>query len=61
MFFLSCLVLQAPGLDDEYGVEAAQFLSELLGSGRRLPAVVERREKLAGAGGKSWGQQVRRP
>lgn len=51
-------LLQAPGLDDEYGVEAAQYLSELLGGGRRLPAVIERRERQA-AGGKSWGAQVR--
>lgn len=49
--------VKAPGLDDEYGMEAAQFLSELLGGGRRLPAVIERRERTA-ASGKGWGAQA---
>ncbi len=49
--------LQAPGVEDEHGVEAAQFLWQLVGGNRRLTAYVERRERLAAAG-KSWGTQV---
>jgi staphylococcal nuclease domain-containing protein 1 len=50
--------IQAPGLEDDYGVEAAQLLAELVGGGRRLQAVVERRERVApvsGAAPKGWG------
>lgn len=51
----ACLAfVKAPGVDAEHGVEAAQFLWELVGGNRRLTTHVERRERLA-AVGKSWG------
>ena len=43
-------------MDAEYGVEAAQLLSELLGDGKRIAAFIEARERTApAAGGKQWG------
>lgn len=36
--------VRAPGLEADYGIEAAQRLSELVGGGKPLRAVVERRE-----------------
>ncbi|KAL4429360.1 hypothetical protein ABPG77_005134 [Micractinium sp. CCAP 211/92] len=54
----ACLAfVKAPGVEDEHGVEAAQFLWQLVGGNRRLTAYVERRERLAAAG-KSWGTQA---
>ena len=51
----ACLAfVKAPGVDAEHGVDAAQFLWQLVGGNRRLRATVERRERLA-AVGKSWG------
>lgn len=50
----SLAFIKAPGLDQEYGVEAAQLLSELVGGGRRLTAFIEKKERLASApGGKA--------
>jgi staphylococcal nuclease domain-containing protein 1 len=40
--------LRAPPLDDESGVEAAQRLSELVGGGRKLLAVVEEKRRADG-------------
>jgi hypothetical protein len=52
---------RSPGLDDEYGLEAAQTLASLVGGGKKVKAVVERRERASsaafGAGDKKavWG------
>lgn len=48
------LHLQAPSLEDEEGVDAAQMLAELVGGGARLQAEVHGRERLQ-ATGKQWG------
>ena len=53
----SLWLLQAPGVEEEHGVEAAQFLWQLVGGNRRLTAYVERRERLV-ASGKHWGAQA---
>lgn len=52
--------VKAPGLDDEWGVEAAQLLSELAGGGAALAARVLRRERLPApaSGAKQWGAQA---
>lgn len=42
--------IKAPSLDVEYGVEAAQYLSEMVGDGRVLAAYVESKE-VVGEGG----------
>ncbi|KAL6773756.1 TXC1 [Auxenochlorella protothecoides x Auxenochlorella symbiontica] len=49
--------VKAPGLDDEYGVDAASMLAELVGSGAKLSAVVESRERVQAAG-KQWAAQA---
>jgi len=46
---------QAPGLDADYGMDAAQRLSELVGSGRSLRAVIEGKERPQAAAPKGWG------
>ena len=55
----SLAFVKAPALDADYGVEAAQLLSQLVGGGQRLTAYIEKRERIAAAapakGGKSWG------
>jgi staphylococcal nuclease domain-containing protein 1 len=57
----ACLAfIKAPGVEEEHGVEAAQYLWQLVGGNRRLTAYVERRERLVAAG-KQWGQQVSGP
>lgn len=54
----ACLAfIKAPSVDAEHGVDAAQYLWQLVGGNRRLTGHVERRERLAGAG-KSWGAQA---
>ncbi|KAI3435969.1 hypothetical protein D9Q98_002027 [Chlorella vulgaris] len=54
----ACLAfIKAPGVEEEHGVEAAQYLWQLVGGNRRLTAYVERRERLVAAG-KQWGQQA---
>ena len=51
----ACLAfIKAPGVEDDGGVEAAQFLWQLVGGNRRLAGYVERRERMV-AGGKQWG------
>ncbi|KAG7669099.1 hypothetical protein Ndes2526B_g00826 [Nannochloris sp. 'desiccata'] len=49
--------VRAPELDADYGVEAAQALSEMVGSGKKLRAIIEARERPAGApvATKGWG------
>lgn len=48
--------VRAPELNADYGVEAAQLLSELVGGGRKLRAIIEGRERPAGAPlTKGWG------
>lgn len=37
--------LQVPGLDADYGLDAAQFLSQATGEGKRMTASIERRER----------------
>jgi hypothetical protein len=54
----ACLAfIKAPTVEDEHGVDAAQFLWQLVGGNKRLTAHVERRERLVAAG-KQWGTQV---
>jgi len=50
--------IQAPGLDADYGVEAAQRLSELIGNGRTLRAVVEGKERALSAAPKGWNSSA---
>jgi staphylococcal nuclease domain-containing protein 1 len=49
--------VRAPELDVDYGVEAAQTLSEMVGSGKKLRAIIEARERPSGApvSTKGWG------
>lgn len=37
--------LQVPGLDADYGLDAAQFLSQATGEGKRMTSSIERRER----------------
>ena len=37
--------LQVPSLDADYGLDAAQFLSQATGGGQRMSASIQRREK----------------
>ena len=54
----ACLAfIKAPTVGDEHGVDAAQFVWQLVGGNKRLTAHVERRERLVAAG-KQWGTQV---
>ena len=53
------LLLQAPGVDADFGEDAARALWDLVGGSRPLTAYVERRERIPAAG-KQWGVQVRR-
>eukprot|EP00887_Chlorella_sp_A99_P001577 scaffold8.g1577.t1 len=47
--------VKAPQLDAEYGLEAAQLLSDLLGDGKCIAAFVEQRERQAPPVGAKWG------
>lgn len=47
--------VKAPQLDAEYGLEAAQLLSDLLGDGKCIAAFVEQRERQAPPAGAKWG------
>lgn len=38
-------MLQVPSLDADYGLDAAQFLSQATGGGKRMTASIERRER----------------
>lgn len=44
----ACCAVQPPGLDQDYGMDAASYLAELTGAGKRLTAVVESKEKAVG-------------
>ena len=44
--------LQVPSLDADYGLDAAQFLSQATGGGKHMTASVERRERRQQARGK---------
>lgn len=44
--------LQVPSLDADYGLDAAQFLSQATGGGKRMTASIERRERRQQARGK---------
>ena len=63
-FCASLAFIRAPGLDADYGVEAAQALSDAMGNGQKLKAVIEKRVRIDGSGGavttttttgKGWG------
>ena len=48
--------IKAPGVDSELGAEAAQYLSDLVGGGKRLAAFIEQRERIDMPSGKTgWG------
>ena len=47
LLFLLLLLPQAPAVEEDHGVDAAQFLWQQVGGNRRLTAFVERRERLA--------------
>ena len=57
----SLAFVRAPELDADYGVEAAQALSEWVGGGKTLKAFIEKRERVVaggaggGGGGRGWG------
>lgn len=51
----SLAYVKAPGLESEYGVDGAQRLSQLVGGGRRLQAIVEGKEKIVGPGPSTGG------
>lgn len=55
--------VRAPELDADYGVEAAQALSEMVGNGKKLRAIIEARERPPGAPGatKGWGNNSAAP
>lgn len=40
---------QVPGLDEDFGSDAAAYLAQLVGNGKRFTATVVRRERGAGA------------
>ena len=40
-----CIGVQVPSLDAEYGVDAAHFLSQATGDGKRMTVSIERRER----------------
>lgn len=44
--------MQVPSLDADYGLDAAQFLSQASGGGQRMTASIERRERQQQARGK---------
>jgi len=41
--------VQVPGLEEEFGADAAAFLAQLVGNGKRFNATVVRRERGLGA------------
>jgi staphylococcal nuclease domain-containing protein 1 len=43
------MLLQVPTLDEEFGSEAAGYLAQLLGGGKRFKATVVRKERGGGA------------
>ena len=44
--------MQVPSLDADYGLDAAQFLSQATGGGQRMTASIERRERQQQSRGK---------
>lgn len=44
-----CIFLQVPTLDEEFGADAAGYLAQLVGGGKRFTATVVRRERGGGA------------
>ena len=45
-------LMQVPSLDADYGLDAAQFLSQATGGGQRMTASIERRERQQQSRGK---------